>query len=177
MPDFNFLMESRLRPEQLRVVNQLGRLAANQGLNLYLAGGAVRDLTIGSASPRDLHFVMEGNIQKILRPLESKPARRASSPTHPQAGDSTVVDLHAESINLDAKANWSGKARTLISFPTICVIYYFLQAPNHWYLSVSSYVVYVLEALSVAINLISIGVYTQRFWPALGTELKAPKKD
>jgi CDP-diacylglycerol---glycerol-3-phosphate 3-phosphatidyltransferase len=74
--------------------------------------------------------------------------------------------------NLDAKANWSGKARTLISFPTICVIYYFLQAPNHWYLSVSGYVVYVLEAVSVAINLISIAVYTQRFWPALRAELK-----
>src|ERR1035441_6884022 len=26
--------------------------------------------------------------------------------------------------NLSAKANWSGKARTLISFPTICVIYF-----------------------------------------------------
>ena len=34
--------------------------------------------------------------------------------------------------NLSAKANWSGKARTLISFPTICVIYYYLQAPPRW---------------------------------------------
>ena len=34
--------------------------------------------------------------------------------------------------NLSAKANWSGKARTLISFPTICVIYYYLQAPVDW---------------------------------------------
>ena len=34
--------------------------------------------------------------------------------------------------NLSAKANWSGKARTLISFPTICVIYYYLQAPARW---------------------------------------------
>ncbi|MCX7016901.1 MAG: CDP-alcohol phosphatidyltransferase family protein, partial [Candidatus Sumerlaeota bacterium] len=34
--------------------------------------------------------------------------------------------------NLSAAANWSGKARTLISFPTICVIYYYLQAPAHW---------------------------------------------
>src|SRR4029077_19312315 len=34
--------------------------------------------------------------------------------------------------NLNAQANWSGKARTVISFPTICVIYYALQAPAGW---------------------------------------------
>jgi len=104
MPDLNFLMESRLRPEQLRVVNQLGRLAANQGLNLYLAGGAVRDLTLGAAMPRDLHFVMEGNIQKILKALEAKPSRRpAAAPPH--AGESTVLDLHPEHVSLDSKLN------------------------------------------------------------------------
>jgi len=79
--------------------------------------------------------------------------------------------------NLDAKANWSGKARTLISFPTICVIYYSLQVPRSWPLQVPRYVVYALEVLSVAINLISIGVYTQRFWPALRAELRVPDRD
>jgi len=32
----------------------------------------------------------------------------------------------------DAKANWSGKGAHLISFPSICVIYYYLQAPPRW---------------------------------------------
>ena len=79
--------------------------------------------------------------------------------------------------NLSAKANWSGKARTLISFPTICVIYYYLQAPADWCLRFHANLVYGLEGLSVAINLISIGVYTARFWPALRAELRVPGGD
>jgi CDP-diacylglycerol--glycerol-3-phosphate 3-phosphatidyltransferase len=79
--------------------------------------------------------------------------------------------------NLDAKANWSGKARTLISFPSICVIYYYLQAPPRWGLLVPASVVYGLEALSMAINLVSIVVYTSRFWPALRVELRPPEAD
>ncbi|HOX55513.1 MAG TPA: CDP-alcohol phosphatidyltransferase family protein [Candidatus Paceibacterota bacterium] len=79
--------------------------------------------------------------------------------------------------NLSAKANWSGKARTLISFPTICVIYYFLQAPVGWRLQFPEPVVYGLEGLSVVINLISIGVYTLHYWPALRTELRLPDED
>jgi CDP-diacylglycerol---glycerol-3-phosphate 3-phosphatidyltransferase len=79
--------------------------------------------------------------------------------------------------NLSAKANWSGKARTLISFPTICVIYYYLQAPAGWAWRIPDQVVYGLEGLSVAINLISIGVYTTRFWPALRAELRPPDSD
>ena len=77
--------------------------------------------------------------------------------------------------DLSAKANWSGKARTLISFPTICVIYYYLQAPPRWDFTISAWLVYGLEGLSVAINVISIGVYTARFWPALRVELRPPE--
>jgi CDP-diacylglycerol---glycerol-3-phosphate 3-phosphatidyltransferase len=72
--------------------------------------------------------------------------------------------------NINAQANWSGKARTLISFPTICVIYYFLQAPASWPLRIPEAVVFALESLSMLINLISIGVYTSTFWPALRKE-------
>lgn len=78
--------------------------------------------------------------------------------------------------NLSAKANWSGKVRTLISFPTICVIYYYLQAPPHWCWRAPALLVYGLEGLSVAINLISIGIYTARFWPALRAELRPPDR-
>jgi CDP-diacylglycerol--glycerol-3-phosphate 3-phosphatidyltransferase len=77
--------------------------------------------------------------------------------------------------NLSARANWSGKARTLISFPTICVIYYYLQAPARWDFLIPEPVVYVMEGLSVVINLISIGVYTGRYWPALRAELRLPE--
>ena len=79
--------------------------------------------------------------------------------------------------DMSAKANWSGKARTLISFPTICLIYYYLQAPPRWRLQVPETVVYAAEVLSMLINFISIAVYSLRFWPALRAELRVPNGD
>src|SRR5215469_12321383 len=103
MPDYNFLMDSRLRPGQLRVINQLGRLAASQGLNLYLAGGGVRDLTTGLETPRDLNFLVEGNIQRILRPLESAAKRHGSSRPSPKTADANGFDLQVESVRFNPK--------------------------------------------------------------------------
>lgn len=79
--------------------------------------------------------------------------------------------------DMSAKANWSGKARTLISFPTICLIYYYLQAPTGWGLQVPANLVDGAEALSMLINFVSIAVYSVRFWPALRAELRLPSTD
>lgn len=65
---------------------------------------------------------------------------------------------------ISAAANWSGKARTLLNFPLICLIYVveesalFAEVPRF---------IYVLETLGFTVNLISIYVYTIQFWPAL----------
>jgi tRNA nucleotidyltransferase/poly(A) polymerase len=77
MSDYNFLMESKLSPEQYSVLSLISRSAYDQGLNLYLVGGAVRDLTYGQQVVRDLDFALEGDPLKVLRRLESKD----SSPT------------------------------------------------------------------------------------------------
>ena len=75
---------------------------------------------------------------------------------------------------VDAKANWSGKARTVISFPVICTIYYYLQAPRDWWLQVSPIVLYVCEIATMAINLISMWVYTAYYWPWIRKECQPP---
>ncbi len=77
MSDYNFLMESRLSPEQYAVLVLISRLAAQQGLNLYLVGGAVRDLTYGQQIVRDLDFAVEGPPQRILRLLPTADSQRS----------------------------------------------------------------------------------------------------
>jgi tRNA nucleotidyltransferase/poly(A) polymerase len=72
MSDYNFLIESKLSQEQHSVLSLISRSAYEQGFNLYLVGGAVRDLTYGQQVVRDLDFALEGDPRKVLRRLESK---------------------------------------------------------------------------------------------------------
>jgi len=74
MPDYMFLLESRLSPEQRAVMMRVQELSAAMGFNLYLTGGTVRDLITG-ASLRDLDFTVEGNPTKIARELEKGGAK------------------------------------------------------------------------------------------------------
>src|SRR5467141_3771813 len=74
MPDYMFLLESRLSPEQRAVMLRVQELSAALGFNVYLTGGTVRDLVTG-ASLRDLDFTVEGNPSKIARELEKGGAR------------------------------------------------------------------------------------------------------
>jgi tRNA nucleotidyltransferase (CCA-adding enzyme) len=74
MPDYMFLLESRLSPEQRAVMMRAQELSASIGFNLYLTGGTVRDLITG-ASLRDLDFTVEGNPSKIARELEKGGAK------------------------------------------------------------------------------------------------------
>jgi tRNA nucleotidyltransferase (CCA-adding enzyme) len=74
MPDYMFLLESRLSPEQRAVMLRVQELSAAMGFNLYLTGGTVRDLITG-ASLRDLDFTVEGNPSKVARELEKGGAK------------------------------------------------------------------------------------------------------
>jgi len=62
MPDYMFLLESRLSPEQRAALVRVQELARAQDSNVYLTGGAVRDLISGMPI-RDLDFTVEGNPQ------------------------------------------------------------------------------------------------------------------
>ena len=74
MPDYMFLLESRLSPEQRAAMMRVQELSAALGFNVYLTGGTVRDLVTG-ASLRDLDFTVEGNPSKIARELEKGGAK------------------------------------------------------------------------------------------------------
>jgi tRNA nucleotidyltransferase (CCA-adding enzyme) len=74
MPDYMFLLESRLSPEQRAALVRVQELGRAQDSNVYLTGGAVRDLISGMPI-RDLDFTIEGNPQRIVRELEKGGAR------------------------------------------------------------------------------------------------------
>src|ERR1700741_1764216 len=74
MPDYMFLLESRLLPEQRAAMMRVQELSAALGFNVYLTGGTVRDLITG-ASLRDLDFTVEGNPSKMARELEKGGAK------------------------------------------------------------------------------------------------------
>jgi tRNA nucleotidyltransferase (CCA-adding enzyme) len=74
MPDYMFQLESRLSPEQRAAMVRIQELATESESNLYLVGGAVRDVVSGM-SIRDLDFAIEGNPSRIVRELEKGGAK------------------------------------------------------------------------------------------------------
>src|SRR5208282_5596367 len=91
MSDYNFLMESRLSPEQNAVITLISRLAAEQGLNLYLGGGAIRDLTYGQQVVRDLDFIVEGPPQRILRGIPTHDSTKSGRGSRGPASEAPLV--------------------------------------------------------------------------------------
>jgi len=77
MPDYMFLLESRLSPEQRAVLERVQELSRTQDVNIYLTGGAVRDLISGQPI-RDLDFTIEGNPARMASELEKGGARIVS---------------------------------------------------------------------------------------------------
>ncbi len=69
MPDYLFLLDSRLTPEQRAVVARVQEASLAAGVNVYLTGGAVRDLISGQPI-RDLDFTVEGSAARLARELE-----------------------------------------------------------------------------------------------------------
>ncbi len=69
MADYIYTMEIRLTPDQQRGVTLVQDVARNAGLNVYLTGGAVRDI-ISGLPIRDLDFTVQGNALKLQKDLE-----------------------------------------------------------------------------------------------------------
>src|ERR1700746_542131 len=69
MADYIYTMEIRLTPDQQRGPNLVQEIARAAGMNLYLTGGAIRDIISGFPI-RDLDFTVQGNALKLQRDLE-----------------------------------------------------------------------------------------------------------
>jgi tRNA nucleotidyltransferase/poly(A) polymerase len=69
MADYIYTMELRLTPNQQKGVTMVQDIARNAGMNVYLTGGAVRDIISGFPI-RDLDFTVQGNPLKLQKEFE-----------------------------------------------------------------------------------------------------------
>jgi tRNA nucleotidyltransferase (CCA-adding enzyme) len=77
MADYIYTMEIRLTPDQLKGVSLIQEVARAAGMNLYLTGGAIRDI-ISGFTIRDLDFTVQGNPLKLQKELEKAGAHVAA---------------------------------------------------------------------------------------------------
>jgi tRNA nucleotidyltransferase (CCA-adding enzyme) len=72
MSDYMFMLESHLSAEQFRAVGEMQDIASHAGINLFLTGGAMRDM-LGGFQVRDLDFTVEGSALKLAKTAANKP--------------------------------------------------------------------------------------------------------
>jgi tRNA nucleotidyltransferase/poly(A) polymerase len=77
MADYIYTMEIRLTPDQLKGVGLVQDVARAAGMNLYLTGGAIRDI-ISGFTIRDLDFTVQGNPLKLQKEFEKAGAKIAA---------------------------------------------------------------------------------------------------
>ena len=78
MSDYMFMLENHLSSGQNRAVAEVQAAASQANINLFLAGGAMRDV-LGGFQVRDLDFTVEGNALKLAAGLKEKPGVRLVS--------------------------------------------------------------------------------------------------
>jgi tRNA nucleotidyltransferase (CCA-adding enzyme) len=61
-----YMLESHLSPDQNRAVEEVQTAAGEANVNVFLTGGAMRDM-LGGFPIRDLDFVVEGNALKVAK--------------------------------------------------------------------------------------------------------------
>ncbi len=76
MSDYMFMLESHLSASQNCTVSEVQAAAASANVNLFLSGGAVRDM-LGGFPIRDLDFTVEGNALKLAKAVAEKTHARA----------------------------------------------------------------------------------------------------
>src|SRR5215472_7448719 len=78
MSDYMYMLESHLSPDQNRVVEDVQAAAGSANVNLFLTGGAMRDMLSGTRI-RDLDFVVEGNALKVAKAIGERGEAKVTS--------------------------------------------------------------------------------------------------
>ncbi len=78
MSDYIYMLESHLSPDQNRVVEDVQAAAVQAGVNVFLTGGAMRDMLAGLRI-RDLDFVIEGQALKVAKAVAEQAGARIVS--------------------------------------------------------------------------------------------------
>src|SRR5579872_7376696 len=71
MSDYMFMLESHLSADQARVVSEIQAAATQANMNVFLTGGAMRDM-LGGFPILDIDFTVEGNALKLLPAITKK---------------------------------------------------------------------------------------------------------
>jgi tRNA nucleotidyltransferase (CCA-adding enzyme) len=71
MSDYMFMLESHLSSDQGRVVSEVQTAAAQANVNVFLTGGAMRDM-LGGFPIHEVDFTVEGNAIKLARAIAHK---------------------------------------------------------------------------------------------------------
>src|SRR3954452_20468601 len=92
MSDYMFMLENHLTAAQNRVLAAVQKAAADAQINLFLTGGAVRDM-FGGFPIRDLDFTLEGPALKIAKTVaDSLGAEILSSDAHRKTAELVSPD-------------------------------------------------------------------------------------
>src|ERR1700722_12023153 len=71
MSDYMFMLESHLSADQSRAVSEIQAAATNANFNVFLTGGAMRDM-LGGFPMLDIDFTIEGNAIKVAQAVAKK---------------------------------------------------------------------------------------------------------
>jgi tRNA nucleotidyltransferase/poly(A) polymerase len=71
MSDYMFMLESHLSADQSRAVSEIQAAATQANLNVFLTGGAMRDM-LGGFPIVELDFTVEGNALKVAQAVAKK---------------------------------------------------------------------------------------------------------
>jgi tRNA nucleotidyltransferase (CCA-adding enzyme) len=99
MSDYMFMLDSHLSGEQSKALSEVRQAAEHANLNLFLTGGAMRDM-MGGFPIRDLDFTVEGPALKFARSFV-------------QAGKAEIVEL--DENRKSAELRFTGRVTASIS--------------------------------------------------------------